>query len=212
VPATSPTGDPLIGRTVRLDRMVPGDAEGLHAVFGDPANYADGYVMHAPSGELADTEQIVATRCAIGNGHVAYTARLVAGGPLGPAGTVVGTSSIGDVDLQNERTHIGWTMWGRRWWGSAVNPEAKLLMLGHCFDDCGFGRVKIQTDALNHHSQAAIAKLGAQREGVLRRHTRRADGSYRDTVVFSILRDEWPRVKAGLEARLESPPPAPPGR
>jgi RimJ/RimL family protein N-acetyltransferase len=93
-------------------------------------------------------------------------------------------------------------MWGRSWWGTAVNPESKLLMLAHCFDDCGFGRVKIQTDALNLHSQAAIARLGAQREGVLRRHTKRADGSFRDTVVFSILRDEWPQVKAGLEARL----------
>jgi RimJ/RimL family protein N-acetyltransferase len=101
-------------------------------------------------------------------------------------------------------------MWGRQWWGTAVNPEAKLLMLAHCFDDCGFGRVKIQTDALNHHSQAAIAKLGAQREGVLRRHTKRADGSFRDTVVFSILRDEWPQVRLRLEARRGSPAPARP--
>ena len=66
-------------------------------------------------------------------------------------------------------------MWDRRFWGTAVNPEAKLLMLSHLFDDCGFGRVKIQTDAVDLHSQAAIAKLGAQKEGVLRRHTRGAD-------------------------------------
>lgn len=182
--------------------MTPADADGLHAVFGDPANYADGYVMHPPSAEPADTAAIVTARLAMGGGHVAYTATLVADGPLGEAGTVVGTSSIGDVDLHNERTHIGWTMWGNRWWGTAVNPEAKLLMLSHCFDDCGFGRVKIQTDALNQRSQAAIAKLGAQREGVMRRHTRRADGSFRDTVVYSVVRDEWPEVKAGLEARL----------
>ena len=97
-------------------------------------------------------------------------------------------------------------MWGRPWWGTAVNPEAKLLMLAHCFDDCGFGRVKIQTDALNHHSQAAIAKLGGRREGVLRRHTKRADGTFRDSVVFSVVLDDWPAVKAGLEARLAAFP------
>jgi RimJ/RimL family protein N-acetyltransferase len=176
--------------------MVPGDAAGLHAVLGDPANYVDGYLMHPPTATMADTQAIVAERLAKGHGHVAYTARLVADG------TVVGTSSLGDVHLADERAHLGWTMWGHRWWGTAVNPEAKLLMLGHCFDDCGFGRVKIQTDARNHRSQAAIAKLGARREGVLRRHARRADGSFRDTVVYSILGDEWPEVRERLEARL----------
>jgi len=102
--------------------------------------------------------------------------------------------------------HLGATLYGRRWWGTAVNPESKLLLLTHCFDDCGFGRVKIQTDARNVHSQAAIAKLGAQREGVLRRHMRREDGTFRDTVVYSILADEWPDVRAGLRARLATLP------
>ena len=83
-----------------------------------------------------------------------------------------------------------------------MNPECKLLLLSHAFDDCGFGRVKIQTDILNSRSQAAIAKLGAVREGVLRRHQVRADGTFRDTVVFSILRDEWPGVRDGLLGRL----------
>ncbi|HEY6793047.1 MAG TPA: GNAT family protein, partial [Kineosporiaceae bacterium] len=90
------------------------------------------------------------------------------------------------------------------WWGTAVNPEAKLLILRHAFVDCGFGRVKIQTDLLNDRSQAAIARLGATREGVLRRHLRRADGTFRDTVVFSILREEWPTVEEGLVARIRS--------
>ncbi|HWG15258.1 MAG TPA: GNAT family protein, partial [Streptosporangiaceae bacterium] len=68
------------------------------------------------------------------------------------------------------------------------------------FEDCGYGRVKIQTDRLNTRSQAAIAKLGAQREGVLRRDRKREDGTFRDTVVFSVLADEWPAVRAGLES------------
>jgi RimJ/RimL family protein N-acetyltransferase len=84
-----------------------------------------------------------------------------------------------------------------------VNPEAKLLLLSHCFEDCGYGRVKIQTDLLNTRSQAAIAKLGAQREGVVRRDMKREDGTFRDTVVYSVLADEWPAVKAGLRARLD---------
>jgi RimJ/RimL family protein N-acetyltransferase len=75
-------------------------------------------------------------------------------------------------------------------------------MLGHLFDDCGFERVLIQTDIANRHSQAAIAKLGAQREGVLRHHLIRADGSRRDTVVFSLLSGEWPAARARLDERL----------
>ncbi len=77
--------------------------------------------------------------------------------------------------------------------------------MAHCFDECGYGRVKIQTDALNTRSQAAIAKLGAQREGVLRRHMKREDGTFRDSVVFSVLKDEWPAVKTVLLGRLGQP-------
>jgi RimJ/RimL family protein N-acetyltransferase len=73
----------------------------------------------------------------------------------------------------------------------------------HCFEDCGYGRVKIQTDVLNTRSQAAIVKLGARREGVIRRDMKREDGTFRDSVVFSILTDEWAEVKAGLEARIQ---------
>ena len=131
-----------------------------------------------------------------------YVIRLSPGTDLGAAGAVVGTSSLGEWDLHNERAHLGWTAYGPRWWGTAVNPASKLALLSHAFDDCGFGRVKLQTDNLNTRSQAAIAKLGATREGVLRRHKARADGTFRDTVVFSILRDEWPQVRAALEARL----------
>jgi N-acetyltransferase len=83
-----------------------------------------------------------------------------------------------------------------------VNPEAKLLMLGLAFDH-GYGRVKLQADDLNSRSKAAIAKLGAPFEGVERRSMKRANGTWRDTAIFSVLIDEWPAVKAGLEARLQ---------
>ena len=103
-----------------------------------------------------------------------------------------------EASLANESIHLGSTLYGSPWWGGVVNPEAKLLLLSHCFDACGYHRVKIQTDLLNTRSQAAIAKLGAQREGVLRGDMKREDGTWRDTVVFSVLADEWPDVKAGL--------------
>ena len=202
MPATPPTGEPLVGRFVRLDPVQPEDTGGLHAVLTDPTVYTQGYIMRPPPVDLDETRVRVAKEVAAREaGRTAYTVRLVGHGPLGDSGTVVGTSSLGDVDLVNERVHLGWTVYGSRWWGTQVNPEAKLLLLGHAFD-CGFGRVKIQTDAVNQRSQAAIARLGATREGVLRRHTRRADGTFRDTVVFSILRDEWPMVRTRLEARL----------
>jgi RimJ/RimL family protein N-acetyltransferase len=202
MPAHPPTGEPLVGTWVRLDVMRPEDADGLYAVYADPAVYTQGYVMSSPAQSLEQARATVtAAIAARGSGRTAYTVRLTGEGGLGEAGTVVGTSSLGDVDLANERIHLGWTMYGSRWWGTRVNPECKLLLLGHAFD-CGFGRVKLQTDALNERSQAAIARLGATREGVLRRHSRREDGSFRDTVVFSVLSEEWPAVRAGLERRL----------
>jgi N-acetyltransferase len=138
-----------------------------------------------------------------GGGRTAYAIRLVGDGGLGPAGTLVGTSSLAEADLRNESIHLGWTPMGSRWWGTQANPESKLLLLAHCFEECGYGRVKIQTDALNTRSQAAIAKLGAHREGVLRRHIKREDGTFRDSVVYSVLEDEWPQVKARLISRLQ---------
>jgi RimJ/RimL family protein N-acetyltransferase len=205
MPATPPSGEALVGRFVRLDPVRLGDAQGLHHVYTDPAVYTQGFIMRPPPEDLAATRAGTEDDIAAGaRGRTAYTVRLTGEGGLGEAGPVVGTSSLGDVDLENERIHLGWTMYGSRWWGTQVNPECKLLLLGHAFD-CGFGRVKIQTDAVNLRSQAAIAKLGATREGVLRRHTKRADGSFRDSVVFSVLAHEWPSVRAGLEQRLGAP-------
>ena len=116
----------------------------------------------------------------------------------------MGTSALSEADLYHESIHIGSTLYGAQWWGAQVNPEAKLLLLTHCFEQCGYGRIKIQTDLLNTRSQAAIAKLGATREGVLRRHMKREDGTFRDTVIYSVLKDEWPDVKTRLLGRLNA--------
>ena len=116
-------------------------------------------------------------------------------------GGLVGTSTIGDFDEVRQRAHIGWTAYSPSVWGTGVNPECKLLMLTEAFDH-GFGRITLQADAGNVRSRAAIAKLGARFEGVVRRDQLRADGTWRDAAVYSIIVDDWPEVRAGLEARV----------
>ena len=205
-----PSGAPLVGSTVRLDLLVEDDLGALAPLLADPAVYASGYVMHRrptthEDGVAVARERFLAQQRQLdgrGGGRTAYAVRLVADSDLGAAGTVVGTSSLWEADLANEKIHLGSTLYGSRWWGTAVNPECKLLLMRHAFEDCGYGRVKIQTDLLNTRSQAAIAKLGAVREGVIRRDVRREDGTFRDSVVFSVLVDEWLQVRAGLLARL----------
>ena len=203
--ALAPDGRPLIGSVVRLDRTVATDADELFSALDDARVFAFGF-GGGPAGRPADLAAmrslVLSTVTDTSRGRVAYTVRLVADSPLGSSGTVVGTSSLGDPSLPDERIHLGWTGYTPAVWATAVNPECKLLLLTHCFEVCGFGRVKIQTDLLNARSQAAIARLGAVREGVLRRYQVRADGTFRDTVVFSILASEWPVAKAGLLARL----------
>ena len=205
-----PTGQPLIGRWVRLDLLSEADIDELYPILSDPVVYTQGYVMHrrpASQGDARDLARSVFLAAqgeadGLGGGRTTYAIRLVRDGELGPAGTLVGTSSLSEADVRNESIHLGSTLYGSRWWGTQVNPESKLLLLTHCFDDCGYGRVKIQTDRLNTRSQAAIAKLGAQREGVMRRHMKRGDGTFRDSVIYSVLKDEWPGVQAGLARRL----------
>ncbi|MTD14084.1 GNAT family N-acetyltransferase [Nakamurella sp. YIM 132087] len=201
--ALAPDGRPLVGRFVRLDRAVLSDAGPLFRALDDERVYAGNYAG-GPAGRPRSVDAMAASLGAALStpGRTPYTVRLVQDSAAGSAGDVVGTSSLFDLFLVDERLHLGWTAYAPAAWGSQVNPECKLLLLGHAFDDCGFGRVKIQTDAVNTRSQEAIERLGAVREGVLRRHKKRADGTFRDTVVYSILKDEWPAVQAGLQERL----------
>ena len=118
------------------------------------------------------------------------------------SGRAVGFTTYRDIDEQHRTLEIGGTWIGRPWWRTAINSEAKLLLIGHAFETLGANRVALKTDIHNERSQAAIARLGAVREGVLRRQYVRRDGSLRDTVLYSIVPEEWPAVKAGLEARL----------
>jgi RimJ/RimL family protein N-acetyltransferase len=118
------------------------------------------------------------------------------------SGRVVGSTRFGAIDLANRRLEIGWTWIARPWQRSAVNTEAKLLMLRHAFEALGCHRVEFKTDSLNERSRNAILRLGAQQEGIFRKHIVTASGRLRDSVYFSIIDDEWPAVEAGLQGKL----------
>jgi N-acetyltransferase len=115
---------------------------------------------------------------------------------------VIGSTRYLDVQEADRNVEIGWTWYMPDVWGGVVNPEAKYLLMCHAFDDWRAVRVALKTDIKNLHSQAAIKKLGAHYEGTLRNQRIRLDGSYRDTVIFSVIESEWPQVKARLEERL----------
>lgn len=118
------------------------------------------------------------------------------------AGRLVGASSYCDIDAANKAVEIGWTWYTLDAQGTRINPACKLLLLEHAFTKLGCVRVQLKCDLRNTRSQAAIAKLGATREGVLRQHRIQQNGFVRDTVMYSITAAEWPGVKRGLEGRL----------
>lgn len=118
------------------------------------------------------------------------------------SGEAIGSTRFLDIDSANRSAEIGWTWYGRSAWGSRVNPESKLLLLGHAFENWGAHRVYLKTDSLNERSRAAIEGIGGKFEGILRKHRIRPDGTFRHSAYYSILDDEWPLSKALLESRL----------
>lgn len=201
--ARRPEPRPIDGRTIRLEPLTEAHHEALFAAIGHPEVFAGGY-GGGPQG-LPTTQAEFAAFAAgyfAGDNRNTYAIRLVGGDH---DGLVVGTSTLGDFVESDEHAHIGWTAYDPRVWGTAVNAEAKLLLLELAFD-AGFGRVKIQADERNAHSRAAIAKLGATFEGIVRRDKRRADGSWRNTALFSVVVEEWAEVRDGLLARLDRHP------
>nr|WP_217344495.1 GNAT family protein [Noviherbaspirillum sp. L7-7A]MBV0878648.1 GNAT family N-acetyltransferase [Noviherbaspirillum sp. L7-7A] len=118
-------------------------------------------------------------------------------------GSIVGSTRYFNVDPHNRRLEIGHTWHATRVQRTGINTEAKLLLLGHAFEALQCIAVEFRTHWMNHPSREAIARLGAKQDGVLRQHQRMADGSLRDTVVFSIIDAEWPAVKRHLQYKLE---------
>jgi N-acetyltransferase len=118
------------------------------------------------------------------------------------SGDIVGSTRYYEIDAALPRLAIGYTWYAKRWQKTHLNTACKRLLLEHAFETLGCVAVALHTDEQNHDSQRAIERLGAQREGVLRAHRRRTDGSLRNTVCFSILADEWPNVSNWLGMRL----------
>ena len=116
--------------------------------------------------------------------------------------TIIGCTSYHDIAAAIDRVEIGYTWYGKSWQRSHVNTSCKLLLLRHAFDTLGCKVVGLRTDNFNFTSQRAIEALGAKKDGVLRHHAIRRDGSVRDTVMYSILTSEWRDVRKHLEARL----------
>ena len=196
--ALRPLPTVLEGRFVRLEPLTADLLPDLHRAIAAPPVFAGGY-GGGPAGLREDLDAFTEwARTFYRWNELPFAVRRVGGDGAGP---VVGTSSLADLDPAAESLQLGWTAYAPAVWGTAVNAETKLLLLGHAFN-AGFGRVTIQADSRNARSRAAISKLGAAFEGIRRRDRRRADGSWRDTAVYSILAEEWPQVRTGLEDRL----------
>ncbi|HJR65519.1 MAG TPA: GNAT family protein [Gemmatimonadaceae bacterium] len=185
----------LSGRHVRLEPLTPAHIEPMFAAAADPelwrwtltniASIEDMrvYVESALAAQRAGTALPFATLDA-------------------STGELIGSTRFGNIDISNRRVEIGWTWLRRDRQRTPCNTEAKYLMLWHAFDVLGCIRVELKTDALNQQSRAAIVRIGAREEGILRAHMITATGRVRDSVMYSILDHEWPVVRTRLEERL----------
>jgi N-acetyltransferase len=184
----------LRGRLVALEPLGAEHVDGLRAASADGDLSSLWYTnVPAPDAVAAFVAGAVAQREA---GHdMPFAVR-------DAAGAIVGTTRYYDLAVDVPRLSIGYTWYARRVQRSGLNVEAKALLLGHAFEVLGCIAVGFETSWFNHASREAIARLGAKQDGVLRGHKRHADGSIRDTVVFSILRSEWPAVSSHLAHRL----------
>jgi RimJ/RimL family protein N-acetyltransferase len=188
----------LDGRHVRLEPLRGEHVEALSAAAAD--------------GELWNHWYTSVPRPEAMAAYVATALAAQAAGTMLPfvvrdaAGAIVGTTRYYDNDRATPRLQLGYTWYASRVQRTGLNTEAKLLLLGHAFETLACIAVGLQTSWFNHASRAAIARLGAKQDGVIRNHLRHADGSIRDTVTFSIIDAEWPAVKHHLQARLEAHP------
>lgn len=177
---------------VRLEPLGLQHVDGLRAAAGDGALWTL-RVTSVP--EPDDTEAYVRTGLETPD-RVAFAVVDAS------SDTVIGTTSYHDIVPAVDRVEIGYTWYAKSHQRSHVNTSCKLMLLAHAFDTLGCAVVGLRTDVFNHASQAAIERLGAKKDGVLRHHALRRDGTVRDTVMYSIVRGEWPEIRAHLQYRL----------
>jgi RimJ/RimL family protein N-acetyltransferase len=185
----------LEGRYVRLEPLTAGHHSDLCAVGLD-----DDLWRWIPTGVRTPDDM---------RAYIELALRAQAEGSALPFATVdraseraIGSTRFANIEHGDRRLEIGWTWIGREWQRTAVNTEAKYLMLRHAFETLGAMRVELKTDSLNERSRRAILRLGATEEGTFRKHMTTESGRIRHTVYFSIVDDEWPAVKSRLERIL----------
>jgi RimJ/RimL family protein N-acetyltransferase len=190
----------LQGRHVTLEPLEEQHAPGIFEAMQDEEVCR--YLAWPPPAALDETRAFIRdARDLMARGQCVVFAQV-----WNATGAAIGSTRYLDIRPRDRQVEIGSTFLGRGYWRTSANTEAKYLLLRHAFESLGCVRVALKTDGRNTRSQAAIERLGAVREGVLRKHMN-VRGFQRDTVYFSILETEWPAVKARLEARLsgESP-------
>jgi RimJ/RimL family protein N-acetyltransferase len=198
----------LDGELIRLEPITIEHAGGYLAAAGtgdDAAEVFRWLSMRPPTSTDEARDQIAAGLAARGAGIRFPYAQIDAS-----TGEFAGTTSLYDVVPALRTLAIGHTWLGRRWWRTGHNTESKLLLMTYAFETLGAARVVWHTDIRNERSQAAIARLGATREGVLRKHRIRPDGSWRDSVQYAMTDDEWPAARDRLRARLTAGTPGRP--
>ncbi len=187
----------IVGHVVELSPCVPDRDAGplFHALNHDA-------VWRHVAGRPRDAEEYAAALTErLSEGRFVWLVRLRRPYAGLAAGAVVGTSSYLEVSVPDARLEIGATAYTPAVWSSSVNPDTKLLLLRYAFETLGAGRVQLKTDVRNVRSQEAIARLGATYEGTIRRYQRRDDGTVRDSILFSIVAEEWPAIREALLAR-----------
>jgi N-acetyltransferase len=186
---------PLEGHGVRLEPLAAEHRDGLARAAADGKLWELWFTsVPAPH----ETEAYIATALAgLKAGHMLpWVVRELA------SGEIVGSTRYHDIVAEIDRVEIGYTWYARRWQRSHVNTGCKLLLFEHAFTTLGCKVVGLRTDNFNFASQRAIEALGAKKDGVMRHHQPRRDGSARDTVMYSVLAAEWPEVRRHLELRL----------
>ena len=189
------TAPVLQGRHVRLEPLQREHAEGIAAAAADGKLWELWFTNVPRPGEVDAWIDGALAKQAAGE-QVAFSVR-------DADGRIVGSTRYYELLPDTPRLCIGYTWYARSVQRTGLNTEAKLLLLGHAFETMGCASVGFHTSTHNAASRAAIARLGAKEEGILRQHLRHRDGSLRDSVCFSVLDGEWPAVKTGLEQKLE---------
>ena len=184
----------LRGQHVVIEPLQAAHVAGLRTAAADGELWRCWYT-NVPTPDAVDAYIASALKMQAAGDALVFTVR-------DAAGDVVGTTRYYDLDQTVPRLSIGYTWYAQRAHRTGLNTDAKLLLLGHAFETLGCIAVALETSWFNHASRTAIARLGAKQDGILRSHKRHADGSVRDTVVFSVIASEWPAVKRNLLAKL----------